>query len=128
VYLFLCRKIRRFLLLTSEIHGFLQAWWRALLAAFRIACTVLQFRDLPDFEGVISSVSVVFLLAVTLQTSCRLALSLSLYGLPCPWCRFVWVFSFIADVPLDQLDSSCYGYRWGSSLRWNWRLWKTCNI
>ena len=82
MYLFLRRKIRRFLLLTSEIHGFLRAWRRVLLAAFRMARTVLRFRDLPDFEGVASSVSVAFLSAVTLRISCRLALSLSLCSCP----------------------------------------------
>jgi len=47
-----------------------------------MACIVLRFRDLPDFEGVASFVSVAFLLAVTLRISRRLALSLSLYGRP----------------------------------------------
>jgi len=47
-----------------------------------MARTVLRFRDLPDFKGVVSSVSVAFLLAVTLQTSYHLALSSSLYGRP----------------------------------------------
>ena len=42
----------------------------------------MRFRDLPDFEGVASSVSVAFLSAVALRTSCRLALSSSLCGRP----------------------------------------------
>jgi len=47
-----------------------------------MAYTVLRFRDLLDFEGVISSVSVAFLLTVALRISCRLTLLLNLYGHP----------------------------------------------